>query len=103
MRKKNPVSLVEHGGPASYLEGRGTKDLCQKAVILRGSMAFLSLFRRSVITDQFDGTHTEQGGLTVMPLTCIREFSGSNLGRDSDHPDRGLVWCSSDLPGKCAA
>jgi hypothetical protein len=32
-------------------------------------------------------------GLTL--LTCIRDVTGSNLGRDTGHTDSGLSWCFS--------
>jgi hypothetical protein len=46
---------------------------------------------------------TEEAGVSVTVLTCIREeVTGSNLGRDSVYPEWGIFsWFYSVSPDEC--
>jgi hypothetical protein len=92
----------------SYLEVRRIKDLCQRAVMLRGSMAFLSPFRRYVITDQdpllprplqFIHRSVRRHTYRARWLDSNALDLSSRFSRFESRP--GLSWCNTDLLGKC--
>jgi hypothetical protein len=55
----------------------------------------------SVVLSFISSDITERVDFAVTLKTCNREMHGSDPGRDSNNPDRGISLFSAIPPGKC--